>query len=197
MAEPTVCRGSSDEYGSWKTIWTWRCSAGRSPGSTPATLIEPAAGGLEPDHATGQSRLARAGFANQANAFSLPDLEADAPEGFSRPAATVGEHLTQTDNPENCVWASRLRRLGDTRVVGERGGHGGQFVADFVKSDARRLSAWAHRDKPRAPGGTYIGRPLTARRKGTLARHRVGERHRPFDDRQGRNPVAHRWVGPQ
>ena len=140
---------------------------------------------LEPDHATGQSRLARAGFANQANAFSLPDFEADAAEGLSRPAATVGEYLTQTDDPENCVWASRLGRLGHARVLGERGGHGGQFVADFVKSDARRFAAWADGDQPRTTGGANIGRPLTARRKGTLARDRVGEWHRAFDDRQG------------
>ena len=64
MLSPIVIRGSSEEYGSWKTIWSGR---GRPRIGTGLPVEQdPAAGhGCQPDRGAGQRGLAGPGLPHQ------------------------------------------------------------------------------------------------------------------------------------
>ena len=80
----TVCRGLSESYGFWKTIWTRRrASRGRRPArdasGEPSRLIVPPSGSCRPDDAAGDRGLAAAGFAHQCDALARPDRRTRCP----------------------------------------------------------------------------------------------------------------------
>ena len=86
---PTVCRGFSDEYGSWKII----CMSRRSGRIWPLRQVRDVAA-LEDDLAAGRleqpgeqpagGRLAAAGLADQAERLARADVEVDAVDGLHR-----------------------------------------------------------------------------------------------------------------
>ena len=89
MIDPTVLRGFSDAYGSWKTICMSRRSArSSSPLIRVMSLaVEPdlAVGGVEQPHRHARERaLAAAGLADQTERLARIDLEVDAVDRVHR-----------------------------------------------------------------------------------------------------------------
>ena len=89
MIEPTVLRGFSDEYGSWKIICISRRSAFSSAPlmcaiSRPSNLIEPAVGLHQPQQQPRGRRLAAAGLAHEPERLAAHDVERDAVDGLHR-----------------------------------------------------------------------------------------------------------------
>ena len=87
MIVPTVCRGFSDEYGSWKMIWTSRRNGSSSRSfsvamSRPVELDLPEVGVLQPGHQPTGGRLAAAGLPDEAERLALVDGERDVVDGL-------------------------------------------------------------------------------------------------------------------
>ena len=82
MIVPTVWRGFSDEYGSWKIICISRRSGTmslRSAGEVPAVELDGARGRLEQlDHRAAGRGLAAAALTDQAEGLAGADVEVDA-----------------------------------------------------------------------------------------------------------------------
>ena len=83
MIEPTVRRGFSDEYGSWKIICISRRSGLssfvlRSAISRPSNLTEPEVGSQQPEQQPRGGRLAAARLADDAERLAALDVEGDA-----------------------------------------------------------------------------------------------------------------------
>ena len=107
MIVPTVCRGFSEEYGSWKIIWI-SDRTGASCLREACVMSWPrvrdlAAGRLQqPRDQPARRRLAAAGLADQADALADADGQVDAVDGlhgadlaFDREAAVDREVLGQ------------------------------------------------------------------------------------------------------
>ena len=89
MMSPTVIRGFSEVYGSWKIIWMSRRMAFRLRPSglgevAAEDLDRPGRRRLEPDHQAGQCRLAATGFADDTEGLAAPDRQVDAVDGLDR-----------------------------------------------------------------------------------------------------------------
>ena len=83
MIDPTVLRGFSDAYGSWKIICmsrrSSRSSAASELGDVPSLEPDPALGGIEQPHHDARERgLAAPGLAHEPDGLARVDLEVDA-----------------------------------------------------------------------------------------------------------------------
>ena len=98
MIEPTVLRGFSDEYGSWKIICISRRSSisclALDVGDLLALELDRAAGRVEqPQQQAAGGRLAAAGLADEAERLAALDVERDAVDGVH------GADLLAEDHP--------------------------------------------------------------------------------------------------
>ena len=96
----TVMRGDSDETGSWNTIWILVRSVFSSSPLAPSTSIGPwpllkatlpLSGVTARINDLADGGLAAAAFADQAEAFAAPDVEADAVDGAHRRVGVLAE----------------------------------------------------------------------------------------------------------
>ena len=85
---PTVSRGFSDEYGSWKTIWIRRWSAREPAGraaTRPSSLISPASSGRSPVSARASVDLPEPDSPTRASASPRCDLQVHPVDGAQHP----------------------------------------------------------------------------------------------------------------
>ena len=84
MLSPIVIRGSSEEYGSWKTIWSGPVPAAQAAPARPSSRIRPPCDGREADGGPRQRGLARAGLADQADDLAVGHGQAHAVDATVR-----------------------------------------------------------------------------------------------------------------
>ena len=130
MIEPTVLRGFSDEYGSWKTICISRWRALRSPSCArrcPRPRTGSPRGRVEqPDQQAGGGALAAAGLADDPERLALDHVEGHAVDGLDRAdlplehdPRVIGKCLERGPGPGPAArrWRSRRPVLGRARCA--------------------------------------------------------------------------------
>ena len=138
---PMVCRGFSDEYGSWKMIWMSRRSgriAPREKSVIVAAVEDDLAGRrLEQlgDHPPGRG-LAAAGLADQAQRLAGLDVEVHAVDGLDRADLALQHALA--DREVLLQPAHRQQRLGVSRVAAGADGRS-RRSRDWSQSRRNRL----------------------------------------------------------
>ena len=180
MIEPTVLRGFSDEYGSWKIICISRRSAFSSSPlmsaiSRPSNLIEPPVGLHQPQQQPRGGRLAAAGLAHEperlaahARRSEMPSTAWTAPTWRWKNPAWIGKCLTR---PSTSMIFSPARRAAAPHLQDAHTAFSSMTSSraasrlDAVAQLAPQLAAHA-----RSPAGT---RPRARRRR---ARARASDR---------------------
>ena len=148
MIEPTVCRGFSEVYGSWKIICISRRSGTISlrgqVGDVPPVELDLAAGGLEQLHDrcarrwTCRSRTRRRGRGSR----RPPDVEGDAVDGLDvadvaleQPAAVIGKYFCRSVDARRM--SSRTHGVSSRRPVIDAGWSCAALGASAVRSQCR------------------------------------------------------------
>ena len=162
---PTVSRGLSDPYGSWKTICTLRrkaaARAGGSAGSSsPSKPMRPRSGSISSQDQPPGGGLAAARLAHQPERLPAPDVEADAVDGAHRARAAA-------DAPETASGPG-------SASPGPRPRAAGGGAARRLRAGQARPGGPAQLNGGTSPPRTPARRPDSAEGRGTRRAARVG-----------------------
>ena len=195
MIVPTVCRGFSDEYGSWKIICISRRSGTislrvRSVMSRPSNLTLPPVGSSSLQHRAAGGGLAAAGLADEAEGLArarrrsvMPSTALTSPTWRLRmPPPVIGKYFCRSVDLQQ---RSRVASLARAR---SSGGRGGSMPAPSCRARRAARPAMPLRRSPRRSGGSgprapaagssssagrcRTGRPGRARGRGSAAGRR-------------------------
>ena len=102
MIEPTVIRGSSDPYGSWKMICIRRRILRRAsdlsvPRSMPSKRTVPEVASRRRINRAARRALAATGLADESEGLALAHLEGDAVDGLHRPDLALEDPLADRE----------------------------------------------------------------------------------------------------
>jgi hypothetical protein len=171
---PTVMRGFSEAYGSWKMICIWRRSAAQrrvaAARSWPSKRTVPAVGSISAAPA-GPGRLAAAGFAHQPSVSPRADVEADAVDrtahgALQDQAALTGKCLTRPSTSAAAAPCADMRPVPcscsappafDRRLPAGHlmAGHRSSRSGGWLRR-GRRASAKGQRGAKRQPGRLVV-----------------------------------------
>ena len=159
MMSPTLIRGLSEPYGSWKTICIRRRAAQQLPrrqrdaGRGPRSGSRPALGSMQPQDAAGPRRLAAAGLADEPQRLAGLEREAHAVHRADHAAAPRRARLPPHRELLGEVLDLEQRAGASRRVTGQATQWpGSRAVERGLVAPAALGTAWGQRGREAAAG---------------------------------------------